>query len=69
MTPSGSRPSLTGGSAASGMAGGHTMTPGGAMQNHAVPTTQTPPKKKPTPEPQAAPHTAPRGRSGGGHHR
>jgi len=54
-TASGGRPSLT-------SAG--TTTP-----NHAQPTAQTPQKKKPTPEPQAAPHASHGGHGGGGHHR
>jgi hypothetical protein len=69
MTPGGSRPSLTGGSAPSGWSGSHTMTPSTAAQSHAVPTTQVPQKKKTQSDPAPASHPRSGGHSGGGHHR
>jgi hypothetical protein len=68
MTPSGGRPSLTGGGSASGGFGGRSMTPSTGMENHGQVPTQSQPKKKPQTEPQSAPRPKSTNR-GGGHHR
>jgi hypothetical protein len=68
-TASGGRSGLMGGSGAMGAAGGRSMSPSTAMQNHGQAPAQTPQKKRPQTEPQAAPHPSRGGRSGGGHHR